>query len=167
VKGTLLKSNIRRLSIEYFSKQKRVYSEKRASREPILSWLLDYIPKNRAFRVLNIGCGDGSLSYIIVSRKTSCYVVGIDLCRPLISIGQRRTRHGNARVNYIIADVTELPFRRDTFDMSYAVTVLHHVYGRSLEESRRMQRIALKEISRVTKRLFLYVNYFSQIDWGN
>ena len=165
-----MKSNIRYHLIEHFSKQKEVYSKKRALQEPTVSWLLQ-VPKNGSFRILDVGCGDGSLLQLIALKRPKLSTVGIDLCRALIKTGQERVKHGspaNGDINFIVADALHLPFRSDVFDSSYAVTVLHHVYGYTLSESRRMQQFVLKEISRVTKSLFFrLVNYVQAKNWAH
>ncbi|GAF73376.1 unnamed protein product, partial [marine sediment metagenome] len=77
-------------------------------------------------RVLDIGCGDGALTYD-VAQKSGAYVVGIDINADNIRIAQQR--HVHSRIEYRVGDALEkLPER--PFDVVILSNVLEHLTRR-------------------------------------
>ena len=72
-------------------------------------------------RILDLGCGGGWLSRILVSCE--CEVVGIDVNRSLINSARRAA----PTVNFIIGDCMNLPFREKSFDAIVGIAILHHL----------------------------------------
>ena len=69
--------------------------------------------------VLDVGCGDGDLLSRIKDTHLS---IGIDLS----SIRVRRAKQKGIEV--LVADAQQLPFRKETFTMCFAIEVLEHVH---------------------------------------
>lgn len=90
-------------------------------------------------RILDIAAGTGTSSASIA--KSGAHVVAADFSEGMINVG--RTRHaGNANIEFVQADATQLPFADAEFD---AVTISFGL--RNVVEPRK----ALAEFYRVTK----------------
>jgi len=85
-----------------------------------------------AREVLEVGCGIG-VGPANLARAHRCHVVGIDRSEQMVQWARRRAReHGvEDRVELLVADVTDLPFEDDRFDVAYAESVLGFVGDRS------------------------------------
>ena len=96
-----------------------------------------------AQEVLNAGCGIGVASTYI-ARKYDCRVVGVDISEKMIEWSRRRAKEdrGEDRVEFQTADVLELPFEADRFDIVICESVLGFV-----EDKQR----AIRELVRVTR----------------
>jgi len=96
-----------------------------------------------AREVLNVGCGIGVCS-AYVARKYGCHVVGVDISEKMVEWSRRRAREERVedKVEFRVADVLELPFEANRFDVVFCESVLAFV-----EDKRR----AIRECVRVTK----------------
>jgi arsenite methyltransferase len=96
-----------------------------------------------AREVLNVGCGIG-VGSAYVARKYGCHVVGVDISEKMVEWSRRRAREEKveAKVEFRAADVLDLPFEADRFDVVFAESVLIFVED---------QARAIRECVRVTK----------------
>lgn len=74
-------------------------------------------------RVLDLGCGNGSLSHVIAEQ--GCEVVGVDTSAPGIAI----SRQSFPECQFIQADIYELPDTDmlQSFDVVLAIEVIEHL----------------------------------------
>jgi ubiquinone/menaquinone biosynthesis C-methylase UbiE len=80
-------------------------------------------------RILDAGCGFGTTATTIAQRFPESHVLGIDLSEPLLALAEREaqaTGVGN-RVRFERADVEQIPYERDAFDVALNVQMLHIV----------------------------------------
>jgi ubiquinone/menaquinone biosynthesis C-methylase UbiE len=96
-----------------------------------------------AHEVLNVGCGIG-VGPAYIAKKHNCRVVGVDLSEKMIEWSRRRTREERVedKVEFRTADVLDLPFEADRFDVVICESVLIFV-----EDKPR----AIRECVRVTR----------------
>lgn len=96
-----------------------------------------------AREVLNVGCGIG-VGSAYVARKYGCHVVGVDISARMIEWSRKRAREERveARTEFRTADVLDLPFEADRFDVVFAESVFIFI-----EDKAR----AIRECVRVTK----------------
>ena len=96
-----------------------------------------------AHEILNVGCGIG-VGSVYIARKYDCYVMGVDISEKMIEWSRRRAREEKveAKAEFRTADVLDLPFEADRFDVVFAESVLIFV-----EDKTR----AIRECVRVTK----------------
>jgi SAM-dependent methyltransferase len=96
-----------------------------------------------AREVLNAGCGIG-VGSVYVARKHNCRVVGVDISEKMVEWSRLRASEGRVedRVEFQVADVLELPFEADRFDVVFCESVIAFVEDR---------RRAIQECVRVTK----------------
>lgn len=86
-----------------------------------LSLVLDTFARNGARRVLDVGCGGGTLSAALASRGYD--VTGIDPSEDAL----QRARGAAPSANFRQAAAEALPFEANSFDGAVFVNSLHHV----------------------------------------
>ena len=94
-------------------------------------------------RLLDVGCGPGSITRGLAERLTAGQVVGLDLSRETLEAARRDAlARGLHNIRYQEGSVYELPFPDGAFDVAYAHQVLQHLRERDL---------ALREMLRVVR----------------
>ena len=85
-----------------------------------------------AREVLNVGCGIG-VGSAYIARKYGCRVVGIDLSQRMIEWSRLRAREERveSKVEFRTADVLDLPFEANRFDVVFAESVLIFVENKA------------------------------------
>jgi len=96
-----------------------------------------------AREVLNVGCGIG-VGPAHIAKKYNCHVVGVDISEKMIEWSHRRARaeRVETKVEFRTADVLDLPFEADRFDVVICESVLIFVEDKAQ---------AIRECVRVTK----------------
>lgn len=74
---------------------------------------------------MNVGCGIG-VGSAYIARKYDCRVVGVDISEKMINWSRRRAREEGveAKIEFRTADVLDLPFEADRFDVVICESVL-------------------------------------------
>lgn len=77
--------------------------------------------------VLDVACGTARMT--IPMARLGIGVVGIDISREMLLLGQQKAREAGvlSRVNFIRGDAERLPFRRGHFDAAIVFGSLHHI----------------------------------------
>lgn len=91
-------------------------------------------------RVLDVGCGTGSLASVLVERMPRSEVVGVD---PASTSIEYATRHlADPRVRFTVGDAQNLSYPDDSFDQCLSLLVVNHVpnASRVVAEMRRVTR---------------------------
>jgi len=83
--------------------------------------LLDAVPAGAA-RVLDVGCGEGTL--VRALRARAAHVVGIDRDAASLALARAASSDG---IEYVEGDVRTHPFVPASFDAVVSVATLHHV----------------------------------------
>jgi ubiquinone/menaquinone biosynthesis C-methylase UbiE len=102
--------------------------------------LIDFAGVTDASRVLDVGCGTGSLTFALAARPRVSAVTGIDFSPEYIAHASMRV--ADPRVRFEVGDATELRFGDQSFDHTLASLVLHFI-----RDSDR----AVREMCRVTR----------------
>ncbi|NLM49934.1 MAG: class I SAM-dependent methyltransferase [Clostridiaceae bacterium] len=84
--------------------------------------LLKYIPKNCG-TCLDIGCGKGELTYLL--SKKCAKVVGVDLADKMIE--KAKLQNNNTNIEYICANILDLEFENNSFDVIITTATAHHL----------------------------------------
>jgi SAM-dependent methyltransferase len=104
-------------------------------------------------RLLDVGCGPGSITRGLAERLAPGEVVGIDLSRETLAAArQDAADRGITNLRYEEASVYELPFAEGSFDVVFAHQVLQHLAepGNAIEQMLRVLRpgglIAVRDV---------------------
>jgi ubiquinone/menaquinone biosynthesis C-methylase UbiE len=97
----------------------------RISMEEIAKW---YEEHQRPFRVLDIGCGTGSLAGLLAASPWPVEVVGMDYAPAMCVEAARKATHaGHADdITFLAGDSEHLPFADGTFDFVTCSNSFHH-----------------------------------------
>jgi SAM-dependent methyltransferase len=101
---------------------------------------LDFADLAKDEQVLDVGCGTGSLTFMLAQRADVRSVCGID-CSPAY-IDHARQHSSDPRIEFRVGDACSLPFPDAAFDRVFALLVLHFVPQpeRAVAEMRRVAR---------------------------
>lgn len=122
--------------------------------EKVLEWLRRRSVKTHApfllphlhpgMRVLDCGCGPGSLTLDLARLVAPGSVIGVDIEGAQFAYAQELARtEGIANVSFEIGSAYELPYEDESFDLVFAHATLFHLSdpGRALREFRRVLKI--------------------------
>lgn len=92
--------------------------------------LLEYLPRD-AQRVLELGCGTGNLSLLLVTALPGAAITLVDGSEEMIALVRERIGESTSRsrpwVEYDVARFEELDFPPESFDLVVSSISLHHV----------------------------------------
>ncbi len=91
-------------------------------------------------RILDVGCGTGSLSRVLMAVGESIDVVGLDPVASYVSFARKRVT--GLRAQFQVGTAEALPFRDETFDAALSLLVLQDMADRNR---------AVLEMARVTR----------------
>ena len=117
----------------------------RAIGRNFLAWL--ETPKN--LRWLEVGCGSGAFSEVIVEQAAPASLTGIDPSPQQIEHAKNRMMAAR-EADFRVADAMDLPFQPDEFDVVVSALVIHFVPDRPK---------AFREMLRVAKRGGIVAGY--------
>lgn len=76
--------------------------------------------------ILDVGCGDGCLSYLLSQKADS--VIGLDVSPEALSFAKKKTEEsGIQNIEFILGTAYHLPFRGDSFSHAVAAEVIEHL----------------------------------------
>ncbi len=104
-------------------------------------YLLARLPADA--RVLDVGCGPGTITADLAARVPDGQVVAIDAASDVLAMAQAEAdQRRQANLSFEVGDVYELGFDDDTFDVVHAHQVLQHLSDpvAALTEMRRVAR---------------------------
>lgn len=112
----------------------RQFVETRQHRFRIYPWLKDF----HAFgcysssKLLEIGCGQGiDLCEHALCSGDRFFALGSDLSFKSLCLAKRRSEyfHVSDKIDFIVVNALNLPFKKEIFDLTYAYGSLHHSPG--------------------------------------
>lgn len=95
-------------------------------------------------RVLDLGCGTGTLTLMVKQRHAEATVIGLDIDPEILQISRRKALEAGLEVDLQEASATRLPYPDGSFDRVLSSFVLHHL---TYEDKQR----AVAEVFRVLR----------------
>ncbi len=131
------------LGIKYLDMQAYVGITKHIGGRAATDTLLSLCHIENAHEALNVGCGIG-VSSAYIARKYRCDVVGVDISEKMVEWSRKRAReeHVESRVEFRMANILELPFETNRFDVVIVESVVAFVEdkARAIRECTRVAR---------------------------
>jgi ubiquinone/menaquinone biosynthesis C-methylase UbiE len=89
-------------------------------------------------RVLDVGCGTGSLTFILPEFANISAVVGVDLVEGYVEFAKSHNK--DSRITFQQGDACNLPLEDKSFDRAFSMLVLHFIPDsvKALSEMRRV-----------------------------
>jgi len=102
--------------------------------------IIDKLNMHEGAKILEVGCGNGTISVELSKRKYS--VIGVDVSSSMIELAQEKNSQSDGKCDFRIGNAEDLDFDDNTFDIVIANGLLEYI---------EWQRWALQEIHRVIK----------------
>lgn len=135
--------------IHHFDSSVKEYSQK--SRLFRYSKIDDYLTslnlKSDVY-ILEVGAGGGQYLSLL-SKRGYQNIIALDISKKLLKTIK------SEKINKIVADAENLPFKDNSIDVIISVSLLHHLVSSSPRSSKRKAESAVKEMSRVARNLIL------------
>jgi len=106
--------------------------------------LLEQADLQPAYRVLDIGCGTGTLATLIKQEHPTITVMGIDPDPKALARAERKATRAEVSVHFERGFADALPYADTTFDRVFSSLMFHHLARNEKEQS-------LREIRRVLR----------------
>lgn len=117
-------------------------------------------------RLLDVGCGPGSITRGLAERLPAGQVVGLDLSRETLELARRdAAARGLMNLRYQEGSVYELSFADGSFDVAYAHQVLQHLRERGLALSEMLRVVKPGGVVAVREVDWSTVAYFPRDPW--
>lgn len=125
-------------------------TEKSRYREKIIN----YAELQSGERVLEVGCGTGTLSLMAKRRVDDGEVIGLDLSPKMVKQAEKKSEKYKLDVKFIEGSIDNIPFPDNYFDVVLSSWMFHHL-------PIKIKREGLKEIHRVLKKggRFLFFDF--------
>jgi ubiquinone/menaquinone biosynthesis C-methylase UbiE len=83
----------------------------------------------RGGKIIDVGCGFGAMNIVLAYRFVDSEIVGIDLSDPLLRLANQSAQAANLgdRVRFEKADVHQIPYPNDSFDVVINTNMVHLV----------------------------------------
>ncbi len=101
---------------------------------------LDFAGSTDGEKVLDVGCGTGSLSFTLAARAPDSTINGIDFSQAYVDFAKRRNTQ--AKLSFETGDACAMPYADKSFDRVLSLLVLHYVREpkKAIAEMRRVAR---------------------------
>ena len=113
-----------------------VYSKSRALQHGMLlaTWqvLRQHFPDRRFQRILDLGCGTGSLIDLIQGDDPR--YCGVDISPKVLELATEKAAAAGIQASLVCADISHLPMESESFDLVFSNSVIHWLNGPDLKK---------------------------------
>ena len=95
----------------------------------IVSFLVEIFQNHRISVFADIGCAEGFYVRYVASNHAETYCIGADIASAYVKKAKINCKALNA--DFVVCDIANLPFRKDSVDVVLCSEVLEHVYDYS------------------------------------
>jgi ubiquinone/menaquinone biosynthesis C-methylase UbiE len=95
-------------------------------------------------RVLDLGCGSGTLAIIVKAAYPEVDVLGLDADADILGLARRKAEAAGVKVHFDEGFSTELPYEDESFERVFSTLFFHHLTGAD-------KRRTLVEVARVLR----------------
>src|SRR3989344_1090726 len=108
----------------------------------------------KSIKILDAGCGTGSLALDIKLKNPKINIYGIDADPRILEIANNKFKQNNVKIKLKKSLLQKIPFNKRYFDFVYSSLVFHHLNTET-------KTAAIKEIYRVLKKdgVFLLIDF--------
>ncbi len=82
---------------------------------------------NKKIRVLDVGCGTGTVAVELKQQKSKIELYGVDPDEKILALARKKIIKNNVMVHLKQAYAQKLPFPDNHFDAAYSSLVWHHI----------------------------------------
>lgn len=102
----------------------------------------DFVGVETGDRVLDVGCGTGSLAFNIAANQRVAKIVGVDPSAGFVEYA--RTQNRDARLEFQVGDAQNLSFPKGSFDKTLSLLVIGFIpdADRAVFEMRRVTKVS-------------------------
>ena len=129
-----------------------------AYQEARFKWVLDCLGDIKGKKILDVGCGDGALTYRIVKKGAD--VIGIDDSKKGIELAKEIFNKKKVSARFILADVCQMPINDNSIDYVVCSEVIEH-----LKEPEKMLSEAQRVLKKNGKIIITTPYRFGEILW--
>ena len=112
--------------------------------ESIQAALVDQADVLPHFRVLDVGCGTGTLAVALKREHPDVEVVGLDPDSKALARAEQKARRAGVRIQFDRGFSDTLPYERGVFDRVFSSMMFHHLPKTEREGTLREMRRVLK-----------------------
>ncbi|MDA3905145.1 MAG: class I SAM-dependent methyltransferase [Bacteroidales bacterium] len=100
----------------------------------MLWMILDYVPKDlNPKRIVDLGCGTGNLSEVILNQYPESDLIAVDLSTSILDIAAKRLEN-YPNIKYLNEDFNALDFKTGSIDLAVSSIALHHLTDKEKEK---------------------------------
>ncbi len=95
--------------------------------KPFKQWLIELANVEPHDRVLDVGCGTGTLAVLLAVAFPATQISAVDPDPRALEIARRKARKQGVQLNFANARAESIPFADASFDKVFSTLMLHHI----------------------------------------
>lgn len=89
-----------------FASASSTYSSNSSVQQMVAEDLLAMLPANRPKRILELGCGTGFLTKLVLEKYSGAFLDAVDIAEDMVEVARRKTGNSD-RVNWFVSDALD------------------------------------------------------------
>lgn len=92
----------------------------------IYNKMIKFINLRDKLKILDAGCGTGSLLYFLYTRNNSFNLYGIDISSKMLNFARDKFDKTNATIELKKESIENISFKKKSFDFVFSIDAFHH-----------------------------------------